>query len=99
MTPPSLKDWLQGRQPPVPGDFLPHLTREGGHVGGPEGLADRGMGQLHQALDRPGREREAAFRLLAADAFITYACEAAVEGEGALERIEDLLIRLGERPW
>ena len=48
------------------------------------------MERLDQARARPGRVRESAFRLLEADALLTYACEAALETEGpdaALRRI------------
>lgn len=44
-------------------------------------LGTRGVRALREALERSGRDREAAFRLLAADAFLTWACEAAVELE------------------
>lgn len=57
-------------------------------------LGIRGVRALGEALERPGRDREAAFRLLAADAYLTWACEAAVElGEpetalrGLLDRV------------
>jgi hypothetical protein len=49
-----------------------------------------GRDRLEAALARPGRVRESAFRLLEADALLTYACEAALEAEdpaGALRRI------------
>jgi len=48
------------------------------------------MSCLDAARARPGRVRESAFRLLEADALLTYACEAALESgdpEAALRRI------------
>jgi hypothetical protein len=48
---------------------------------------------LASALSKPGRVREAAFDLLTADALLTYACEAALEGEdpaAALARLGSL---------
>jgi len=42
-------------------------------------LQERALGALTEALARPGRDREGAFRLLAADALLTWAAEAAVE--------------------
>jgi hypothetical protein len=44
-------------------------------------LTVEGLARLGQALARLGRVRESAFRLLEADALITYACEAALEAE------------------
>ena len=49
-----------------------------------------GRERLAAAIDRPGRVRATAFDLLATDALITYACEAALEVDdvdGALARI------------
>jgi len=42
-------------------------------------LEERALGALAEAMARPGRDREGAFRLLAADALVTWAAEAAVE--------------------
>ncbi len=44
-----------------------------------ESLLMAGLLHLEEAVTRPGRDREAAYRLLAADALITYGCEAASE--------------------
>jgi hypothetical protein len=44
-------------------------------------LADEGRVRLAAARARTGRVRESAFRLLEADALITYACEAALDTE------------------
>lgn len=67
--------------------------------GGPEAglsreLGDRGVRALRDALERPGRDREAAFRLLAADAYLTWACEAAVEREEPEAALRGLLDRV-----
>jgi hypothetical protein len=55
-----------------------------------EQLTRAALDALGRARARPGRHRESAFDLLAADALVTYACEAAVEGED----IEDGLSRI-----
>ena len=54
---------------------------------------------LDEALARPGRVRESAFALLAADALLTYACEAAVESDdpdGALQALLPGLLEASE---
>lgn len=54
-----------------------------------ERLMRAGLAALERAAARPGRVRESAFHLLAADALLTYACEAALESadpESALLR-------------
>jgi hypothetical protein len=94
----KLEHWLQDRTPPVPERFLPYLLSYGG-----DGevtiayLLNRGMEALEQALARSGRERESAFPLLAADAFVTYACEEAAAGEDFESECRSLMAALGER--
>lgn len=56
-----------------------------------------GMAALADALAAPGQDRAAAFRLLAADALLTYACEAAAEENRPGETLERLLRDLGDR--
>ena len=56
----------------------------------PESLLRAGLLHLEEALGRPGRDREAAYQLLAADALVTYGCEAASEAvdvRGALREV------------
>lgn len=57
-------------------------------------LGGRGMRALREALERPGRDRPAAFRLLAADAYLTWACEAAVDLDEPEEALRELLERV-----
>lgn len=78
----DVRVWLEERLDDVPGEFLPWLDLEEGSDGDEtvrEALARRGVDALSEALARPGRNRTAAFHLLAADAYLTYACEAVVE--------------------
>jgi hypothetical protein len=46
---------------------------------------------LDEALARPGRVRESAFALLAADALLTYACEAALDSDDPDRALRGLL--------
>jgi len=97
--------WLDGRRPPPPPDLDAELSRDfdpvprdaGGRrektPGGDvlhEALLRAARARLDESRARPGRVRESAFVLLAADALITYACEAALESddpEAALGRL------------
>jgi hypothetical protein len=90
----TLGAWLEDREPPAPPAFRPHLLARGG-MGTPTAL---GGGARREAVSRPGRDREAAFALLAGDALMTYACEASAEEEGNVgEALEAILQLLGTR--
>lgn len=69
------------RRPLPPADLAVRLRlRETGaalHVA----LTEEARARLAEARARPGRVRESAFRLLEADALLTYACEAALDTE------------------
>lgn len=86
----GLAAWLAGRSPEPPADLTASL-RVGGASGVPaDALTEVALARLDEARARPGRVRESAFRLLEADALLTYACEAALETEdpdAALRRI------------
>lgn len=75
--------WLNGRRPRPPEDLRARVRAEVIGLGEPEdaqtGLITAGCAALGRALAQPGRVRAAAFDLLAADALVTYACEAALE--------------------
>jgi hypothetical protein len=53
-----------------------------------------GLLHLEEAVTRPGRDREAAYRLLAADALITYGCEAASEAADIRAALREVLGRV-----
>ncbi len=71
--------WLTGRRPVPPLGLRPWLL-PGGDAGTVlEVLTAAGCSEMLRASVRPGPIRESALHLLAADALITYACEAALE--------------------
>ena len=85
-----LAEWIESRRPTPPADLAARVRVEGGGTAFDAALIEVGCARLDQARARPGRVRDSAFRLLEADALITYACEAALETEdppGALRRI------------
>jgi hypothetical protein len=87
----SLEAWLSARRPKPPENLSAALRSRGPeHTddGGDERSASRadelarvGRERLEGALAALGRHRASAFRLLEADAFLTYACEAALEAD------------------
>jgi hypothetical protein len=91
----TLEAWLNRRTPGIPPAFLPRLLvdEEGGVSCA--ALARRGEETLKAALLAPAGDRERAFRLLVADAFLTYACEALASAEDVEAGLASLLERLG----
>lgn len=91
MTPPtSVTDWLRLRDPDVPPAFQP-LVRPtcGEQPVSAMALADearRRLGQVDGATTREG-----AFHLLAADGFVTWACERALEEQDPARALRALL--------
>lgn len=61
-----------------------------------EGLTRAGLDALDSARATPGRVRNSAFHLLAADALLTYACEAALEEEDPARALTRLVERAAE---
>lgn len=78
----AARAWLAGRTPAPPAALRARLDEALGSVddaaGVPAALAEAALARLHDALAL-GDERAAAFELLAADALLTYAFEAAAE--------------------
>jgi hypothetical protein len=93
----QLQVWLREREPEIPVAFLPHLLGELSCPAGADHLAELGEKVLVRALEQPGRNRSAAFHLLAADAFFTYACEAMATESNVQGGLKALLKRIGER--
>ena len=82
----ELERWLTTRRPRPPHELAVTVRAslgDVGEIGGPreEGLAVAGRACVDDARAHLGRVRESAFHLLAADALITYACEAALESD------------------
>ena len=86
--------WMEARRPRPPADLGARLRGEPVRPAEGTEMAERLLAAAGEALElslrQPGRVRAAAFDLLAADALLTYACEAALEGDApdaALERL------------
>lgn len=75
----AARSWLDGRDPAAPSELRSLVDEDlGGTRPLPERLAEAALQRLGAARRHSG-ERGAAFHLLAADAHLTYACEAAVD--------------------
>ena len=90
----DLKGWLAGRSP-APPDALPLPVSDA--AGDPEvRLMDAASDALDRALAGRG-ERGGAYDLLAADAWVTYACEHAAAAEDPEAALLQVLGRIGRR--
>ena len=94
----SPMDWVAARSPPAPDELKAWLkiSDDGSDLDGvvasvPESLLRAGLLHLEAALGRPGRDREAAYQLLAADALVTYGCEAASEADDVRGVLREVL--------
>ena len=94
-------DWIANRKPPAPDELKAwfKISDDGSDPDGrvasaPESLLRAGLFHLEEALGRPGRDREAAYQLLAADALVTYGCEAASEAADVRGVLREILGRV-----
>ena len=89
----ALGAWLDTRRPTVPDGLKDWLAVDDDLPLSVAGLADLGIAALGCADVSRRLDRHAAFRLLAADAFLTYACEAAVDEPDVASRLHLILDR------
>ena len=92
MTRSDVVTWLAGRRPAAPPTLIEPMTRglTDSPSSLPDHLAEAGRALLDRVLARPGGGRELALELLAADALVTYACEAQAELDaGGLVRVAE----------
>ncbi len=90
---PALRTWLETREPPSPEALRSRLLPPppvASQPPSPEGLLSLALEALDSALRGEG-ERRGAFRLLAADALLTYACEVTLEGDDPARTLGALL--------
>lgn len=73
------RTFLAARRPPAPAPLTAWLAKvQLPGDGASEALLRAGLAELDASRAVPGRVRRSAFHLLAADALLTYACEAAL---------------------
>ena len=94
MTRSDVVAWLAARRPGAPPTLVEPMTRwlTDSPATLPDHLALAGRTLLDRVLARPDGGRELALELLAADALVTYACEAQAELDaGGLVRVAELI--------
>lgn len=97
----GIRAWLDTRRPGAPAELrtaIEDALKEAPSSSKQEALEHGTQRSLACALARPGRVRDSAFDLLAADALLTYACEAALESEEPSAALAAILDRLLDRP-
>jgi hypothetical protein len=93
----NVRAWLAGRRPRPAFDLAPWLEGAEDAASTSEALGRLSGRALDLTLSAPGRVRESALNLLAADALITYACEAALEREDPEKALAAILDEVSER--
>ena len=93
----DVRSWLSTRTPKQVFDLAPWLGAVPAGEDVPSSLTFLGRRALGEALAAPGRVRASALHLLAADALITYACEAALEAEEPEQELGKILQEVSER--
>lgn len=94
----SVRGWMTGQRPAPPPELAARMADavEGEAAGRDDVasvLAERGVAGLDEARRAPGRVRESAYRLLTADALLTYACLAALDAPDPRPFLEELVGR------
>lgn len=84
---------MEARRPAPPMDLASWLQPDAGAGSMSQRLSLLARTALDEARSRPGRIRESAFQLLAADALVTYACEAALEESDPPAALRAILLR------
>lgn len=88
-----IRDWVTDRMPPVPLDFAAHLDAEDPvSVDGMIAASKRALGVAMHGAD----SRNEAFALLAADAYVTWACALTLSAGGGADQLEGLVVPLVE---
>jgi hypothetical protein len=92
-----LTEWLVGREPAAPAAMVVHLdgARPTSAADPLAALTNEARAALDDARRESG-ERRGAFRLLAADAYLTYACEAALDASDPRAALLGLVGRVVE---
>jgi hypothetical protein len=101
----SLAEWVAARVPPAPTELLAHVARDVDGRGAGDASGDRGNALLDacdqalgRVLDASAPTRETALDLLSADAYVTYAFEAAADApESIVGRADEAMRRISAR--
>lgn len=87
----DVRAFLAARTPRPPAALEAWLAAGAAAGEAAAGMASQALAELARSRASAGRVRDSAWHLLAADALITYACEAALNGSDPPGALEDLL--------
>lgn len=93
----TIDEWMDGQEPAVPAEFRPWLA-----AAGPlsvDALLDAADSEVTKCAAHSSRDRRAAFHLLAADAYLTYACALGVAQGADGAALGELARRVARRWW
>lgn len=93
-TPATIVDWIDAQEPTVPQAFRPYLETCG--PASPDGFASAAAVAMKACADADPGDRAAAFSLLAADAFVTYACQLALLNGGGGSELRRIARQVAE---
>lgn len=93
----DVEGFLSSRRPRPPAELASSLRVDEAPAELAQVLTTAALARLDEAQVRLGRVRESAFRLLEADALLTYACEAALESENPEAMLERILRATGSQ--
>ncbi len=85
------RTFLARRRPPAPEALEARLAAGAAEGEVVQALSDQALAELARSRAAAGRVRDSAWHLLAADALLTYACEAALNGSDPPRAFEELL--------
>ncbi|MEA3246305.1 MAG: hypothetical protein U9Q74_09135 [Gemmatimonadota bacterium] len=89
-----LLDWVASRAPAAPDELLAHMRADlDAHSAGVSPLLDAADAALERVLRASDKERRTALDLLSADAYVTYAFEAAAAEPATLVQAADDAMR------
>ena len=97
MTGIDIREWIDRRECPVPPPLLSHLTADASVSA--DALVEAAERELRTCAAGSSRDHDAAFSLLAADAYITYACLWLVLNDGGAQALSALAARVAAPGW
>ncbi len=92
----NVGEWIEARNPPVPEAFRPYLQVQAGSPVSLRGFLAAADAGIRACLEGDPKDQAAAFSLLAADAYITYACLWTLSEGGTAEELRKIARRTAE---
>lgn len=93
----TISEWIDRREHAVPAQFRPWLAADG--PVSRDSLLDAAGQELKKCAAHSPRDRRAAFHLLAADAYVTYACMLDLTEGADGHALEEVARRVAQGWW